>query len=343
MKVIFDPSQKRHYPKMFLSSGAPQPNPEVPERADILLAAAKAAGLKQETPHDYGIAPAATIHTPEYLTFLQTIFERWQRIDGASPEVIPNIHPNGRGLAYPASAVGHAGYHMADTSCPINADTWGSALRSSHSAAHAADLVTQGEASAYALCRPPGHHAFQDMAGGFCYLNNSAIAAATLLKHGSRVAILDVDLHHGNGTQGIFYARDDVLTVSIHADPIRFYPFFWGHANERGEGRGLGYNLNLPLPRKTADEGFLNALDTSLQRISDFAADAVVIALGLDAHESDPFGGLSVTTRGFSAIGARIGALKLPTVLVQEGGYLNEALGANLSSFLTGFNKAHQS
>ena len=337
MKVVFDPAQKRHHPKSFLSSGAPQPNPEVPERADILLAAAKNAGLIQETPHDYGLAPAAAVHTPEYLLFLQTIFERWQRIEGASPEVIPNIHPNGRGLSYPASAVGHAGYHMADTSCPINADTWGSALRSSHTAAHAANLVSQGAASAYALCRPPGHHAFADMAGGFCYLNNAAIAASTLQRHGSRVAILDVDLHHGNGTQGIYYERADVLTVSIHADPIRFYPFFWGHADERGSGAGLGYNLNLPLPRKTGDDGFLAALETALQRIKAFAPDALVIALGLDAHESDPFGGLTVTTRGFEKIGARIAAMKLPTVLVQEGGYLNAALGANLASFLSGF------
>ncbi len=337
MKVIFDPSQKRHHPRFFLSSGASQPNPEVPERADILLAAARDSGLKQETPRDYGLAPAAAVHTPEYLTYLQTIYGRWQRIEGASEEVIPNIHPNGRSGAYPASAVGHAGYHMADTSCPINAETWGSALRSAHTATHAADLVAQGEPAAYALCRPPGHHAFADMAGGFCYLNNSAIAAAKLLSQGSRVAILDVDLHHGNGTQGIFYARDDVLTISIHADPVRFYPFFWGHADERGEGRGLGYNLNLPLARKTGDSGFLGALDAAMHRLAAFAPDALVVALGLDAHESDPFGGLSVTTRGFEAIGSRIGAAKLPSVIVQEGGYLNDALGANLSAFLTGF------
>jgi acetoin utilization deacetylase AcuC-like enzyme len=337
MKVVFDASQKRHHPKYFLSSGALQPNPEVPERADILLKSAKAAGLKLATPRDYGLAPAAAVHTPEYLTFLQTIHERWQRIEGASEEVIPNIHPNGRSGAYPASAVGHAGYHMADTSCPINADTWGSALRSAHSATHAADIVAQGEPAAYALCRPPGHHAFADMAGGFCYLNNAAIAAAKLLSQGSRVAILDVDLHHGNGTQGIFYARDDVLTISIHADPVRFYPFFWGHADERGEGPGLGYNLNLPLPRKTGDAGFLAALETAMQRVHAFAPDALVIALGLDTHESDPFGGLTVTTRGFESIGARISAAKLPTVLIQEGGYLNDALGANLASFLSGF------
>ena len=186
---------------------------------------------------------------------------RWRRIEGASDEVIPNIHPIARGGSYPASAVGQAGYHMADTACPISAETWDSACWSAWSAVAAAEAVLAGESAAYALCRPPGHHAFADVAGGFCFLNNSAIAAQRLRKNAARVAILDVDLHHGNGTQGIFYGRADVLTVSIHADPERFYPFFWGYADERGEGAGLGCNLNLPLPRKSGDEAFLEALD----------------------------------------------------------------------------------
>ena len=154
-------------------------------------------------------------------------------------------------------------------------------------------MVLAGEREAYALCRPPGHHAFADMAGGFCYLNNTAIAAQRFTQAGKRVAILDVDLHHGNGTQSIFYARDDVLTVSLHADPVRFYPFFWGHAASAARGAGLGYNLNLPLPRGTRDDTFLTALDTALARIRAFAPDALVIALGLDAFEGDPFGGLA--------------------------------------------------
>ena len=153
----------------------------------------------------------------------------------------------------------------------------------------------------------------------------------------ARVAILDVDLHHGNGTQGIFYARPDVLTVSLHADPVRFYPFFWGHADERGEGAGLGYNLNLPLPRKSGDEAFLEALDAGIRRIRSFAPEALVVALGLDAFEGDPFGGLSVTTAGFARIAEAIAALGLPTVIVQEGGYLCDALGDNLTAFLTGY------
>ena len=247
MKTFYANEQKSHDPKMFLSSGAPQPNPEKPERIERLLAGAKAAGSEIHRPRNHGLKPIAAVHTPEYLDFLQNIFLRWQRIEGASPEVIPNIHPLARSGSYPASAVGQAGYHMADTACPISADTWISACWSAWSAVEAADAVLAGDRFAYALCRPPGHHAFADVAGGFCFLNNSAIAAQHLLKDGRRVAILDVDLHHGNGTQGIFYGRSDVLTVSLHADPVRFYPFFWGHADERGESLGLGYNYNLPL------------------------------------------------------------------------------------------------
>ena len=251
MKAFFANEQKRHDPKGFLSSGAPQPNPEQPERAERLLAGARAAGCDILRPREHGLGPIAAVHTPEYLEFLENIYPRWQRIEGASQEVIPNIHPLARDGRYPASAVGQAGYHMADTSCPISAETWESACWSAWSAVDAADIVLAGARAAYALCRPPGHHAFADVAGGFCFINNSAVAAQRLLSKSDRVAILDVDLHHGNGTQGIFYARSDVLTVSIHADPVRFYPFFWGHADERGDGPGLGYNLNLPLPRKS--------------------------------------------------------------------------------------------
>lgn len=342
MKVVFDAAQKRHNPKFFLTSGAVAPNPEVPERADVLLRGALNAGLQHVTPHDYGLGPAASIHTPEYLQFLGNIFQRWQHIDKASAEVIPNIHPTNRDGAYPASAVGQAGYHMADTACPISGETWAAALTSAHTATHAAELVRAGAGAAYALCRPPGHHAFKDLAGGFCFLNNSGIAAETLLNATSRVAILDVDLHHGNGTQGVFYDRPDVLTVSIHADPIRFYPFFWGHADERGTGPGLGYNLNLPLERKTGDDGYMKALDAGLARIAAFAPGALVVALGLDAFAGDPFGGLAVTTPGFAVMGKRIAELGLPTVIVQEGGYLCPELGDNLTSFLTGFRAGHR-
>lgn len=337
MKAFYADEQKRHDPKAFLSSGAPQPNPEQPERVERLLSGARAAGCTIERPRDHGLGPIAAVHTPEYLEFLENIYPRWQRIEGASEEVIPNIHPLARDGAYPASAVGQAGYHMADTACPISAETWESVKWSAWSAVEAAEAIMSGEPAAYALCRPPGHHAFADVAGGFCFVNNSAVAAQYLRGSADRVAILDVDLHHGNGTQGIFYARPDVLTVSLHADPVRFYPFFWGHADERGQGPGLGYNLNLPLPRKSGDDAFMAALEVAFRRIRAFAPEALVLALGLDAFEGDPFGGLSVTTEGFGRIGEAVAGLGLPTVVVQEGGYLCDALGDNLTAFLGGF------
>jgi acetoin utilization deacetylase AcuC-like enzyme len=337
MKAVFHEAQRAHDPKHFLSSGAPQPNPEQPARIDALLDAVRDLGMVIEAPGDFGLGPIAGVHSGEYLRFLRTIYERWQRIPGASAEVIPNIHPDRRAAGYPESAVGQAGFHQADTACPISAETWDSAYWSAQTALAAADLVIAGARSAYALCRPPGHHAFADMAGGFCFLNNSAIAAQRCVKAGLRPAILDVDLHHGNGTQGIFYQRSDVLTVSIHADPARYYPFFWGYAQERGEGPGLGANLNLPIPRGTGDEGFLEALKPGLERVGNFAPDVLVLALGLDAFEGDPFGGLAVSTPGFARIGAAAAALDLPTVIVQEGGYLCPELGDNLRGFLSAF------
>lgn len=340
MKVVFSAGQLLHYPKKFLSSGAAAENPEHPDRATRLLAAALSAGLTEEAPADCGDEVIAAVHTPVYLQFLQNIYTRWSRIEGASEEVLPNVHPISRSDGYPKSAVGQVGYHVYDGSCPITAETWQSARCSAMTAAHAARLVVAGERASYALARPPGHHASQDLAGGFCYLNNTAIAAQQLLGRFDRVAIIDIDVHHGNGTQRIFYERSDVLTVSIHADPIRFYPFFWGYANETGEGEGDGFNVNLPLPRGTDDRQYLKTLTTALDIVAAFSPQALVIALGLDAHEGDPFRGMSITTPGFAQIGAELGALGLPTVLVQEGGYLSAALGNNLVSFLAGFQVA---
>lgn len=335
MRAFLDARQSAHDPQHFMAFGKVRPSPEVPARVGILRSGAEAVGCVFEAPGDHGLAPIAMLHTAEYLTFLRTIYPRWQRLEDSGPEVVPNVHPGNRTDSYPLSATGQAGYHQADTACPISEHTWTSAYWSAQTALSAAQAVAEGD-TAYALCRPPGHHAFSDMAGGFCFLNNSAIAAQALLDKGHRPAILDVDVHHGNGTQGIFYARGDVLTVSIHADPARFYPFFWGHAQERGAGPGLGANLNLPLPRGTDDIGFRAALDSALDRIDGFGADTIVVALGLDAHVDDPFQGLAVTTAGFRDIAAAIAASGKRLLLVQEGGYVSDALGTNLTSFLTG-------
>jgi acetoin utilization deacetylase AcuC-like enzyme len=341
MKVIFDARQLGHAPRRFLVRGEWQPCPEMPVRAEVLVAAARAAGHDVVGAQEHGPAPWAAVHTPEYLHFLETAHERWRKLPGTAPEVVPNVHPVRRGGGYPDGVVGQAGWHMADTACPLTDESWPAIQASANTAVHAAELVMAGAPVAYALCRPPGHHAYADLAGGFCYLNNTAIAAQHLRRIAARVAIVDVDLHHGNGTQGIFYGRDDVLTVSVHADPGSFYPFFWGYAGERGEGRGEGFNLNLPLPIGSGDLAFLDALDRGLAAVRDFRPGALVVALGLDAYEGDPLAGLTVTTDGFRAMAGRLAGLRLPTVLVQEGGYPNDALGRNLVSFLGGFEEAH--
>lgn len=340
MKAFFDDRQGSHDPKHFMANGKILPNPEQPKRIEVLRAGAAAAGCVFEAPTDAGLGPIAAVHTAEYLTFLKHIYRRWQYIDGAGDEVIPNIHPANRSDGYPKSATGQSGYHQADTACPIAAGTYEAAYWSAQSAIAGADHLKAGGRSAYVLSRPPGHHAFGDLAGGFCFLNNSAIAAQRLRFAGLRPAIVDVDVHHGNGTQGIFYDRDDVLTVSIHADPDRFYPFFWGHAQERGTGAGHGCNLNLPLARGTDDAGFLKALGGALDRVSMHGADVLVVALGLDASIDDPFQGLAVTQGGFARIGAALAELGLPTLFVQEGGYLSDSLGVNLTRILDGYQTA---
>jgi acetoin utilization deacetylase AcuC-like enzyme len=237
--------------------------------------------------------------------------------------------------------VGQAGYHMADGACPIGSGTWEAARAGADVALTAADRVLTGAPAAYALCRPPGHHAGADVAGGFCFLNNVAIAAEAMRARWPRLAILDVDVHHGNGTQSIFWERPEVFFASVHGDPAAFYPFLNGYAHETGEGPGRGYNLNLPLPAGTGDAGWLEAIGRALQAIEAFAPGALLVSLGLDAQENDPLGILKVTTDGFRLAGERIGRTPLPVLLVQEGGYLCDELAGNLLAFLEGFEAAH--
>ncbi|XAH21216.1 histone deacetylase family protein [Xylophilus sp. GW821-FHT01B05] len=338
MKVVYSDQHQDHDPQQFIVRGRMKRSNEQPERAWRLLAAARAQGHDIVAPDDHGPGPRAAIHTPQYLHFLETAWERWQQLDDPSEEVMPNIHPfPGQPFTYPDSLVGQAGYHMGDTACSIGRNTWHAATQSAHVATHAAQLVLEGERVSYALCRPPGHHTYADRANGFCYLNNAAIAAQHLRQRHARVAILDVDVHHGNGTQGVFWRRNDVLTISLHGDPHFCTPFFTGHAHERGEGDGLGYNINRPLARGTDTDAYLAELKRACTDIRAYAPGALVVALGLDAHEHDPYRALAVTTEGFARITAEIARLGLPTVLVQEGGYLSDDLGPNLASALSGF------
>jgi len=341
MKTFFDPAQLTYDAPRFVVNGAWQPNMENAARAQAFLQALEQLGMTPVRPRDSGLEPIEAVHTARYVKFLKTIYHRWARIPDAPAEAIPNIHPVFRsGQAppgYPASAVGQVGFHLQDGAAPVLETTWAAAYASAQAAVAAADHVADGARSSYALYRPPGHHATGDTAGGFCFLNNAAIAAARLRNTHDRVAVLDVDVHHGNGTQQIFYRRDDVLTASIHADPARFYPFFWGYADQVGLGPGAGHNLNVPLPRGTGDDDYLAALDSAMERIDRARPGAMVLALGLDAHKDDPFKGLAVTTRGFERIARRIARLQLPTAIIQEGGYASDSLSDNLCAFLSAF------
>jgi len=223
--------------------------------------------------------------------------------------------------------------------CPLGPTSYSGIVASAATAERAAEAVLLDSSQrSYALCRPPGHHAGPERAGGFCFLNNAALAAVVLRERYSRVAIVDVDLHHGNGTQEIFYQRNDVWTGSIHADPDGFYPFFWGTASETGDGSGEGFNLNVPLAIGADGDAFMAGLETLLEGFDAFNAEAVVIALGLDAHQDDPLAGMTLTTEDFTRVGRRLAQLTQPMVVVQEGGYPTPALGANLSAFLSGLN-----
>ncbi|MGY4502329.1 acetoin utilization deacetylase AcuC-like enzyme [Bradyrhizobium sp. GM24.11] len=340
MKAVHTELHRSHDPQFFLVRGVVKRTTEQPERADRLLKGLKDGKHQLVEPKTFGQGPRARIHSPEYLLFLSEAWDAWTALGDSGPEMIGNIHPVRHAATYPTHIVGKLGWHTADTAAPIGPGTWAAACAATDVAVTAAQMVMDGEDATYALCRPPGHHAYRDMAGGFCFLNNSAIAAAHLrLKH-ERVVILDVDVHHGNGTQGIFYARPDVYTISIHADPIAYYPYVWGYAHERGEGPGLGTNLNIPLAIGTGDDGYIQAMDVARKAIESFAPGALVIALGLDASEHDPLKGLAVTTPGFRRIGQAIAKMGLPTVFVQEGGYLSDILGANLTSVLAGFEEA---
>ncbi len=340
MRVHHPAGHGSHAPRRFIVRGEFRPCPETPRRAEVLLDAVRSEHEIRDAPPADPDA-LARVHAGEYLEFLREAWAAWSRLEDGGEEIVPNVHPGRRMAGRPQSIVGRAGYYQADAACPIGAGTWDGVIASAGAAVAATADVLGGERHAYALCRPPGHHAYADLAGGFCYLNNTAIAVEHARAGGAaRVAVVDVDVHHGNGTQGIFYERPDVLTVSLHADPDLFYPFFAGYAEEIGAGPGRGLNHNVPLPRGTGDEAYAACLEDVLERVTRFAPEILVVALGLDASERDPLAFLAITTDGFRRIGATLGALGAPTVLVQEGGYLSPVLGDNLAAALVGFESA---
>jgi acetoin utilization deacetylase AcuC-like enzyme len=344
MLIVYSPRQREHRPESFIAGGVRRPHPDVPERLDALLTGVAPSRHEIVEPQDHGTRFVRLVHSERYLEFLSGAHEAWRALN-ASETLVPNVHPRlAPGSTYPRSIVGRAGYHIYDMSCPIEAGTWPAVLWNAHSAAEAALRVADGAvACAYAMCRPPGHHAGAEYAGGFCYLNNASMAASILRQRFAQVAVLDVDVHHCNGTQDIFFQRADVLVVSLHGDPAEFYPFYSGYADEVGTGEGSGANLNLPLPRGLGDEGYLERLEIALERIRAARSQALVVSLGFDAYEHDPLSWLKITTAGFGRIGSAIAGLGLPTVLVQEGGYLCRDLGRNLAAFMRGFEAQHRS
>jgi acetoin utilization deacetylase AcuC-like enzyme len=341
MKAFWNPVQLTHAPAFFLVRGEVRANFEVPARAAALLEACRGGGMEVTMPHDAGREVLGTVHPAAYLDFLEHGFDAWAALGDAGPEMVANVHPSpemlANGAVMPAHITGQTGWFTADTACPIGRHTWAASAAAAAGAIAAADEAAAGR-SAYALARPPGHHTYAARAGGHCYLNNAALAAERLLAKGAkRVAVLDIDSHHGNGTQGIFYDRADVLFVSVHGDPNRYYPWYTGHAAERGSGAGEGFNLNFPLALGTGDEGWLAATASGMSEIQRFGAEALVVSLGFDASKDEPLNALSVTSDGFARAGAAIGAARLPAAIVQEGGYNVDVLGPLLTRFLEGF------
>lgn len=337
MQAFFDPQSRRHAPQFFVMRGRVVPHEDAPERVGRLLAGLGALGLTPKEPANVPPGVLATVHTPRYLEFLSTAWDAWQALPQHGAEVLANVQPRALGSHYPDGLVGRAGWHLGDLACPIGPHTAEAALASASSAYAAADAILAGEHAAYALCRPPGHHASAEVAGGHCYINNAAVAAAHIAEAGRRVAILDIDVHHGNGTQAIFYDRADILTVSVHADPNAFYPWFTGYADERGVGEGEGANRNIPLPLGADDTQWLNAVDRAIAQALQHAPHALVVSAGFDVHADDPLAGFCVTTPAICEAGARIAATGFPVAIVQEGGYMSAVLTENLAAFLAPF------
>lgn len=342
MRVFRSVRSSGHDPDWFFRRGGMIAHPENIKRFETLEAAVTSAGFALREPDDLSPSILEGVHDPAYVRFLQEAWDRRGEIDSEARELLTTQFARVQMNRRPAGLAGLLGYYMADTSTPIRAGTWEAIFGAAQAAAAAADAAL-ADGTAYALCRPPGHHAFTDCAGGFCYLNNTAVAAERLRRGGAgKVAVLDIDVHHGNGTQGIFYTRSDVLTISVHADPNTYFPFFSGYADEKGAGEGLGFNFNFPLPHGVGDVEYLAAIAAGLSCIEAHKPDAIVVALGLDASEHDPIGVLKVTTEGFEAAAAVIAARAWPTVVVQEGGYLCDALPRNLLAFLKGVERARQ-
>jgi acetoin utilization deacetylase AcuC-like enzyme len=339
MPVVASDAHRGHDPPYEVDYGeVVRPVYERVERAQRIRDALAAAGHPLVEPAGHGMGPILAVHEPALVRFLEQGWAAWRAAGG--PEVlIPDSFAVGRlghgGARDLGGGIGRPGWFCFDTATPLVAGSFDAALTAADAALTAADLVAGGAPAAYALCRPPGHHAGPGYYGGFCLLNNAAIAARSLARLG-RVAIVDVDFHHGNGTQDIFWEDPEVLYVSLHGDPAAHYPHFLGAADELGGGAGRGTNRNLPLPDGTGDDAYLDALAEAMALVAGFEPATLVVSAGFDTFAGDPLGAFAVTTEGFARIGAALAGAGRPTVVVQEGGYALDALGANAVALLAG-------
>jgi acetoin utilization deacetylase AcuC-like enzyme len=339
MLIVGSDAHRAHHPRRpFLDRGQLVDPPEVPERIDRIVAALADAGLGAPTaPVAFGVDALHRVHPPEYLAFLEHAHERWRAatgLDAASEAVAYARAIRGQPSDEPPHVIGQLGWYSHDND-PILEGTWTAAIAAVDITLSAWEAVADGRAPvSYALARPPGHHAASDSFAGYCYLNNVAVAAQTWTERGARVAIVDVDYHHGNGTQQIFYDRDDVLFVSLHADPADEYPFFLGFARERGWGAGEDCTRNFPLPAGTAWDAYGPALDAALAVVRKFGPDGMLVSLGVDTALEDP-DTFQLVAEDYGRMGAALAALELPTVVVQEGGYNLDVIGRNVANVLS--------
>lgn len=334
MKCFFDPRQLNHAPEDYFRWGRPVPHPEQPERAIRLRDALSAAGHTFQEPLDLGEAPIKAVHAPDFVDFFKDARDRWDRAVAPDAPAVPNYHTPRRLASPPKGVVGQLGFYSTGTSCPVTHGTWEAIYWSAQSALAAAEAVMGGERIAYGLSRPPGHHAYRDATDGFCFLNNAAIAAEHMRQRFGRVTILDIDTHAGNGTLSIFYNRAEVQVVSLHVDPSDYPPYFIGYPHETGEGAGKGTTLNVILAPGAQEATILEEFGTCLDALRDFAPDALVVSLGFDLSQDDPLSVVRFSTQGFQEMARAIMKLGLPTVLVQEGGYLGPSLTENAVAFL---------
>ena len=350
MLTLHNPLHHLHQGRHEMFRGHLVPCHETAQRLDHVLAELQRRALGAlRTPalDDAALdAALAQIHSPRYLRFIEHAWDEWVALDPANAEhdALPSVWPapGMRRDVLPESFAARMGLFSFDAGTPLTAGSWRAARAGAACAIEAARAVSAGAVrGAFALSRPPGHHAGTDFFGGYCFLNNAALAAQALRDGGrGRVAVLDVDYHHGNGTQAIFYERADVLTVSIHGDPRTEYPYFLGHADERGAGAGLGFNLNLPLPRGTDFARWRAALRLGLDAIRAFRADALVVALGVDTFEGDPISGFRLRSDDYGQVGRDIAGAALPTAFIFEGGYAVAEVGINTVNVLEAFDAA---